>query len=120
MLRPPADECDTPAPVSAVAISCCGNFGFVGSAAGRVDRYNMQSGLHRGSYQRWAPIAQTGGLQMRLLHGPRRTQSDSTPCQRSKFAVTTGVTARRPLFLAGQRTMEPSAAFLQMHATGWW
>ena len=52
VLRPPADECSQPAPVSAVAVSCCGNFGFVGSASGRVDRYNMQSGLHRGSYQR--------------------------------------------------------------------
>ncbi|BDA46919.1 probable guanine nucleotide-binding protein subunit beta-like protein at C-terminar half [Coccomyxa sp. Obi] len=40
------------APVTAVAISCCGNFGLVGTAAGRVDRYNMQSGLHRGSYCR--------------------------------------------------------------------
>lgn len=43
------------APVTAVAISCCGNFGLVGTAAGRVDRYNMQSGLHRGSYCRHAP-----------------------------------------------------------------
>lgn len=42
------------APVTAVAISCCGNFGLVGTAAGRVDRYNMQSGLHRGSYCRCA------------------------------------------------------------------
>ncbi len=42
------------APVTAVAISCCGNFGLVGTAAGRVDRYNMQSGLHRGSYNRHA------------------------------------------------------------------
>ncbi len=40
------------APVTAVAVSCCGNFGLVGTAAGRVDRYNMQSGLHRGSYSR--------------------------------------------------------------------
>ena len=41
------------APVTAVAISCCGNFGLVGNAAGRVDRYNMQSGLHRGTYLRY-------------------------------------------------------------------
>ena len=41
------------APVTAVAISCCGNFGLVGNAAGRVDRYNMQSGLHRGTYHRY-------------------------------------------------------------------
>ena len=32
--------------------SRCGNFGFVGSESGRVDRYNMQSGMHRGSYCR--------------------------------------------------------------------
>ena len=40
------------APVSAVAISCCGNFGIVGSESGRIDRYNMQSGLHRGAFWR--------------------------------------------------------------------
>jgi hypothetical protein len=40
------------AAVSAVAISACGNFGLVGNEAGRVDRYNLQSGLHRGTYAR--------------------------------------------------------------------
>ncbi|OLL22595.1 U3 small nucleolar RNA-associated protein 21 [Neolecta irregularis DAH-3] len=34
-------------PVSAVALSLCGNFGFVGSAGGIVDVFNMQSGIHR-------------------------------------------------------------------------
>jgi len=47
-----SDAAAADAPVSAVAISSCGNFGLVGNAAGRVDRYNMQSGLHRGSYCR--------------------------------------------------------------------
>jgi len=28
----------------------------VGTAAGRVDRYNMQSGLHRGAYCRWVGV----------------------------------------------------------------
>ena len=37
-------------PVMSVEISACGNFGFVGSARGRVDKYNMQSGLHRGTF----------------------------------------------------------------------
>ena len=40
--------------MSAVAVSSCGNYGLVGTAAGRVDRYNMQSGLHRGFYARQA------------------------------------------------------------------
>lgn len=44
-----------PAPVTSVALSRCGNFGIVGSAAGRIDRYNMQSGQHRGAYYRKAP-----------------------------------------------------------------
>lgn len=39
-------------PVTAVAVSPCGNFGLVGTAAGRLDRYNMQSGLHRGCFAR--------------------------------------------------------------------
>jgi U3 small nucleolar RNA-associated protein 21 len=34
----------------AVAISSCGNFGFVGSASGSVDMFNMQSGLYRKSF----------------------------------------------------------------------
>ncbi len=46
------------APVTAVAVSSCGNYGLVGTAAGRVDRYNMQSGLHRGFYARSAMLAQ--------------------------------------------------------------
>ena len=40
------------APVTAVAMSSCGNFGIAGTASGRVDRYNMQSGIHRGTYAR--------------------------------------------------------------------
>jgi U3 small nucleolar RNA-associated protein 21 len=40
------------APVSAVAVTPCGNFAVVGSSAGRVDRYNLQSGLHRGGFYR--------------------------------------------------------------------
>jgi U3 small nucleolar RNA-associated protein 21 len=59
VLRPPAPtqgassgEPVRAAPVTSVALSACGNFGVVGSAAGRVDRYNMQSGIHRGAYMR--------------------------------------------------------------------
>jgi U3 small nucleolar RNA-associated protein 21 len=32
-----------------VAISACGNFALLGSD-GRIDKFNMQSGLHRGRY----------------------------------------------------------------------
>lgn len=38
--------------VTAVALSCCGNFSLVGTAGGNLDRFNMQSGIHRGSYSR--------------------------------------------------------------------
>ncbi len=41
-----------PAPVTAVALSRCGNFAFVGAADGVLHRYNMQSGLHRGRFAR--------------------------------------------------------------------
>lgn len=36
--------------VKSVAISACGNFGFVGSNGGSIDCYNLQSGLHRRTY----------------------------------------------------------------------
>jgi U3 small nucleolar RNA-associated protein 21 len=37
--------------VTAVAVSACGNFGLVGTADGRVEKYNLQSGTLRGSYK---------------------------------------------------------------------
>jgi len=50
---PPAALGGAPAaPATAVAVSPCGNFGVVGSASGRIDRYNMQSGIHRGAFCR--------------------------------------------------------------------
>jgi hypothetical protein len=60
VLMPPLDEQQTPgqqqqaaaAAATAVAVSCCGNFALVGNDAGRVDRYNLQSGIHRGTYWR--------------------------------------------------------------------
>ncbi|KAI9205039.1 Utp21 specific WD40 associated putative domain-containing protein [Polychytrium aggregatum] len=36
--------------VKSVAISSCGNFGYVGSTKGLVDMYNLQSGLHRRTF----------------------------------------------------------------------
>ncbi|KAI9011082.1 WD40-repeat-containing domain protein [Gaertneriomyces semiglobifer] len=38
-------------PVKCVAMSVCGNFGFVGSALGTVDMYNMQSGMLRKTFK---------------------------------------------------------------------
>ncbi|KAG2180209.1 hypothetical protein INT43_003998 [Umbelopsis isabellina] len=36
--------------VKAVAISSCGNFGFVGSGNGAIDMFNMQSGIYRKTF----------------------------------------------------------------------
>ncbi|XP_053195393.1 WD repeat-containing protein 36 [Scomber japonicus] len=47
-LQPPAYRRDTVA--TAVDITSCGNFAVIGSSCGRVDVYNLQSGLHRGCY----------------------------------------------------------------------
>jgi hypothetical protein len=50
LMLPPKQLLDgtVPAGVTAVAVSQCGNFGFVATSSGRLDRYNMQSGIHRG------------------------------------------------------------------------
>jgi U3 small nucleolar RNA-associated protein 21 len=53
--RPP------PAPVTSVAVSPCGNFGVVGSGSGCIDRYNMQSGGHRGAFLRPPPRGGNAG-----------------------------------------------------------
>lgn len=41
---------DNPTPVKACAISACGNFTVLGTAAGWIERFNLQSGISRGSY----------------------------------------------------------------------
>ncbi|XP_073525647.1 WD repeat-containing protein 36-like [Phyllobates terribilis] len=38
------------APVKSCAISACGNFAILGTASGWIERFNLQSGLSRGSY----------------------------------------------------------------------
>ncbi|KAF9940858.1 hypothetical protein BGZ65_005881 [Modicella reniformis] len=46
-----------------VAISTCGNFGFVGSANGGIDMYNMQSGIFRRSFVEDGHSKSVTGLQ---------------------------------------------------------
>ncbi|KAK4424941.1 WD repeat-containing protein 36 [Sesamum alatum] len=41
---------EDPTPVKACAISACGNFAVVGTADGWIERFNLQSGISRGSY----------------------------------------------------------------------
>ncbi|XP_013379758.1 WD repeat-containing protein 36 isoform X1 [Lingula anatina] len=43
-----------------VCLTSCGNFGLIGYSSGHVDVYNMQSGLHRGSYGN--PTAHDGAV----------------------------------------------------------
>ncbi|XP_005950678.2 WD repeat-containing protein 36 [Haplochromis burtoni] len=47
-LQPPGSR--RGAIATAVDITSCGNFVVIGSSCGRVDVYNLQSGLHRGCY----------------------------------------------------------------------
>ena len=49
-------------PAMSVEISACGNFGFVGSARGRVEKYNLQSGAHRGTFGEHGSTAHTGAV----------------------------------------------------------
>lgn len=41
--------------VKSVAISACGNFGFVGSSKGGIDMWNLQSGIKRGTFPKKQP-----------------------------------------------------------------
>ncbi|KAJ3634467.1 hypothetical protein Zmor_016463 [Zophobas morio] len=45
-----------------VELSACGNFAFIGLSNGQVDKYNMQSGLHRGMYGRPAHSGAIRGI----------------------------------------------------------
>ncbi|EXC12813.1 Uncharacterized WD repeat-containing protein [Morus notabilis] len=48
ILKPSAEN---PTPVKACTISACGNFAILGTAGGWIERFNLQSGMSRGSYQ---------------------------------------------------------------------
>ncbi|XP_062115284.1 U3 small nucleolar RNA-associated protein 21 homolog [Humulus lupulus] len=48
ILKPSAEN---PTPVKACAISACGNFAILGTAGGWIERFNLQSGISRGSYR---------------------------------------------------------------------
>ncbi|PON81318.1 Guanine nucleotide-binding protein, beta subunit [Trema orientale] len=48
ILKPSAES---PTPVKACTISACGNFGILGTAGGWIERFNLQSGISRGTYQ---------------------------------------------------------------------
>lgn len=36
--------------ITSVAISACGNYGLLGAQSGHIDKYNIQSGIHRGAF----------------------------------------------------------------------
>ncbi|CAM6100981.1 unnamed protein product [Calypogeia fissa] len=42
---------EDPTPVKACAISACGNFAILGTEGGYIEKFNLQSGLNRGSYR---------------------------------------------------------------------
>ena len=51
-LHPPKDqlEINNFTTATAVTITTCGNFAIIGQSSGYVNKFNMQSGLYRGSY----------------------------------------------------------------------
>lgn len=42
----------------AVCVTACGNYGLVGYSCGRIDKFNMQSGAHRGTFWAQAPAGE--------------------------------------------------------------
>ncbi|KAL3419856.1 U3 small nucleolar RNA-associated protein 21-like protein [Phlyctema vagabunda] len=55
--------------VSSVAISPCGTFAVVGSEAGGIDMFNLQSGIHRQRYPSKLTPAQARKVKMQMLEG---------------------------------------------------
>jgi U3 small nucleolar RNA-associated protein 21 len=67
--RPPSETHAT-----AVAISACGNFALIGTKGGTIYRYNVQSGLARGSFPRDATILNEGGNKLGAIGNVNRTK----------------------------------------------
>ena len=87
LLLPPERESGIllpkPQVVTSVAVSCCGNIALVGSAAGRLDRYNLQSGIHGGGFYRRFPKsrkAAKNGSEIQFAHDGPVVGITSDPC----------------------------------------
>uniref|UniRef100_A0A383VCR0 Small-subunit processome Utp21 domain-containing protein n=1 Tax=Tetradesmus obliquus TaxID=3088 RepID=A0A383VCR0_TETOB len=110
----PGQQLQTAAAATAVAVSCCGNFALVGNDAGRVDRYNLQSGIHRGSY--WRKQADGALLP---AHESTVVGLGSDSC--NKLLVTVGSDAAlrtwdfRKQSLAGELLLGAAATHLALH-----
>jgi U3 small nucleolar RNA-associated protein 21 len=86
-----------------VCMSSCGNFGVVGYACGRIDKYNMQSGAHRGTYWAKAPHGHSAaihGLDISGTLNPSPLPRSKVPFVQALFPVqramlTCGVLAGR-------------------------
>jgi U3 small nucleolar RNA-associated protein 21 len=75
-------------PATAVAISACGNFGLVGSADGRIERFNLQSGLYRGRYGRVADVtAGKADLKQRARADAAAARDSAMERQRARAQV---------------------------------
>jgi U3 small nucleolar RNA-associated protein 21 len=51
--------------VTAVAISACGNYALLGAQSGHIDKYNIQSGIHRGALPDQKLVGKHEASQMR-------------------------------------------------------
>ncbi|DBB09195.1 TPA: hypothetical protein ACH3X3_007787 [Trebouxia sp. C0006] len=91
------------APVTAVGMSQCGNYGLVGRANGTVDRYNMQSGLHRGSYNRVGEAKRRAAA-----HDSSVTGIAADAC--NKVLVTTGLDGRLCMWDFKQQRLQGEVA----------
>ena len=65
-----------------VCLTACGNFVLVGYATGHVDKFNIQSGLHRGELRDDRVLNETGQLDIRGIcsDGPNQVNEQATFC----------------------------------------
>ena len=70
------------AEVRSVAVTLCGTFALVGSAAGGIDMYNLQSGIHRKKFPAPVSPAQARKIRLRQIE----EEKSGVPTSRDKFA----------------------------------
>jgi hypothetical protein len=63
--------------VFCVAISICGNYGLVGTEAGWLFRYNLQSGFYRGYYSHRNRILSMIVIQLKLRFNTRNFEKNA-------------------------------------------
>ena len=101
----------------ASCVSACGNFGLVGSSLGKVECYNMQSGIHRRTFDTRAVDQAALNRAMMLPAGSKKRAAAEEAARVGKPSRVTGIATDSRNRLCIVATLDGSLHFFDFYTT---